>query len=170
MELTKARLLAQSHLVKTGLAAQGWTFKWDNAVKRFGLCKHSTKTITVSKHLTQLNPESEFEQVMLHELAHALVGPGHGHDWVWKQKARALGYIGQRTHTAQTPDLRYKGKCPAGHESTRQKRPTREVSCGKCSRSFNRAHLITWMDTFTRTPVHIAPVQVRPQARYRIGI
>jgi len=123
----------------------GWTFGWDRAVKRRGVCKHSTRTITMSAKLAALNSFEESEQTLLHEVAHALVGAGHGHDAVWLRKARSLGFKGGRTssRTNEVPPTLI-GRCPNGHESKRFRRPRRDVSCGRCSRSFNPRFLITW--------------------------
>ena len=49
------------------------------------------KEIGISKKLTQINEISESEDTVLHELAHALVGSGHGHNAVWKQMCVKIG-------------------------------------------------------------------------------
>ena len=81
-------------------------------------------------------------------MAHALAGPGVGHGAAWRRIARDLGYVGGRTHDGPIADerARWRGSCPAGHEFVRFRRPTRDLSCGRCSRGFSRAALITWRD------------------------
>ena len=50
-----------------------------------GLCLFDYKLIFIDKRI-----ESDFEDVLLHEIAHALVGkPGHGPEW--KKVARRMG-------------------------------------------------------------------------------
>lgn len=123
----------------------GWSFGWDRAVKRRGVCSHATETITMSRKLAVLNSYEESEQTLLHEVAHALVGAGHGHDAVWLRQARALGFKGSRTSkrtTEVTPTLI--GTCPNGHESKRFRRPRRATSCGRCSSRFDERYLIVW--------------------------
>ena len=42
------------------------------------------------------NGPEEVRDTILHEVAHALVGPGHGHDTVWKATAAQVGARPQR--------------------------------------------------------------------------
>ena len=35
---------------------------------------------------------SDIRDTLLHEIAHAIVGPGHGHDAVWQTAARRIGW------------------------------------------------------------------------------
>ena len=51
------------------------------------------------------NPNNEhgFENTVLHECAHLLVGHGHGHDLTWYAKAREIGCDGTRCHTFERP-------------------------------------------------------------------
>lgn len=96
----------------------GWRFKFDNAIKRAGNCNFTYKTITISKHMV-LAPNISMEQInniLLHEIAHAIVGHQHGHDDVWRSKAISIGCDGARCHTLSfTPPPRYVLKCPCGN-------------------------------------------------------
>ena len=63
-------------------AVAKWTFCFDHAKRRFGNCKYSKRQIRMSRHFLQ-NPKITMKNVrntMLHEVAHAIVGEGHGHD------------------------------------------------------------------------------------------
>jgi SprT-like family len=91
-----AESLALDLLVDTGLADVGWTFGFDRAKRRFGLCHYMNQKITVSAFSLPHRTEDDVRQTLLHEVAHALVGGGHGHDDVWLAQARALGYVGGR--------------------------------------------------------------------------
>lgn len=79
-----------------GLLQQGWGISWaPRAWQRAGLCDHDDRMIILSYKL-MANWEMEFcEQTILHEIAHALVGPGHGHDAVWMAKALEIGHSGR---------------------------------------------------------------------------
>lgn len=81
----------------------GWSFEWDNAKRRRGATHFNTKTITMSKHLTPIRTRAAVRNTILHEIAHALVGPSHGHDRVWRAKAISIGCNGERctSDTAQ---------------------------------------------------------------------
>ncbi len=70
-----------------------WTFNWDSDTKRYGACNHSERWIFATKKYVEKHSLMAFENTILHEIAHALVGKGHGHDNVWKEKAIEIGWI-----------------------------------------------------------------------------
>lgn len=125
---------------------ESWSFGFDNAKTRAGLCNYVTKRISVSKYLAAKYEDDEIHQVLLHEVAHALAGPGAGHGASWKSIAKSIGYEGKRLHGgAIAEDLApWVGTCPAGHTHYRYRRPSRPLACGKCSRRFDSANRISW--------------------------
>lgn len=143
-ELTRVRMWAQA-LIALHLEA-GWSFGFDSAKKRAGLCDYTRKRISVSRYLAARYDDDEIHQVLLHEVAHALAGERAGHGPRWKAIARDLGYVGKRTHDGAIADelAPWVGRCPAGHEFHRYRRPTRPLACGKCSRGFDARHVIEW--------------------------
>jgi predicted SprT family Zn-dependent metalloprotease len=124
-----------------------WTFDFDNAKTRAGLCNFTTKRISVSKYLAARYDDDEIHQVLLHEVAHAMVGSRAGHGARWKAQASELGYVGQRTHDGAIADelAPWVGTCPRGHVHYRYRQPKRMLACGRCSRSFDRANAIDWV-------------------------
>ena len=78
-----------------------WSFEFDNAVVRFGCCKYSKKLFSLTKELVLINNRKEIKDTILHEIAHALVGSGNGHNWVWKNKALEIGCNGERCCTIE---------------------------------------------------------------------
>ena len=129
--LSMARRMMDAH----GL--NDWHVKFDRATRRFGLCTYSTRTISISAPLTALNNEDEVVEVVRHEIAHALVGPGHGHGAVWRAKARAIGNNASRTHSAETPAGRWVAVCPSCGKTTKfQRRPRSIRACGPCCRAY----------------------------------
>lgn len=56
-----------------------------------GLCIHKDQTIVLNAHHIDTHPDAEILNTIRHEVAHAVLGPGHGHSEVWKNKARELG-------------------------------------------------------------------------------
>lgn len=123
-----------------------WSFAFDNARTRAGLCSYDKKRISVSRLLAARYDDDEIHQVLLHEVAHALAGAGAGHGPRWKKIGRDLGYEGKRLHGGAIADelAPWIGECPNGHVHYRYKRPTRVVSCAKCSRRFDPRFQIAW--------------------------
>lgn len=91
-----AKAAAMKLMKKHGLIRKGWTFEFDRAQYRLGQCDNNLKRITISKHFTGAANEDEFEQALLHEIAHALLPASVGHGWDWRLKAKEVGYRGSR--------------------------------------------------------------------------
>jgi hypothetical protein len=123
-----------------------WSFAFDNAKRRAGLCNYTQKRISVSRYLAARYDDDTNHQTLLHEIAHALAGPAAGHGSSWKRVARELGYVGGTTHDGETAiELApWVGVCPAGHTAYRHRKPTRQTSCVKCAPHFDQRHLFTW--------------------------
>ena len=94
MKREEARSLARSLMDASGLT--DWRFRFDHAKRRAGACMHTSRTISLSGPLTDLYDAETIRGVILHEIAHALVGPSHGHDAAWR---RAAGSIGRRAES-----------------------------------------------------------------------
>jgi len=126
--------LAHSLMQAHGLHLQGWRFALDNAVRRFGQCNHQKRTITVSRKLAAVNSEARMRNTLLHEIAHALVGPGHGHNSTWHARAVAIGCDGQRavdSGAAVKVTPQAVGTCPrCGLEIRRHRRA--RLGCRAC--------------------------------------
>lgn len=133
-------------LIALHLPGTEWSFGFDHAKTRAGLCNYTKQRITVSRYLAERFDDDEIHQVLLHEVAHALAGPKAGHGPAWKRVGAEIGYIGKRTHDGDTAiELApWVGACPAGHLHYRYRRPTKPLSCGKCSRRFDAANAIRW--------------------------
>lgn len=123
-----------------------WTFGFDHAKRRAGLCNYTARRISVSRYLAARFEDDEIHQILLHEVAHAMAGSKAGHGAAWKRIAREIGYVGGRTHDGEiAAELApWVGRCAAGHEYVRFRRPSGEHSCSACSPRFDRDHLISW--------------------------
>lgn len=127
----------------------------DRAKTRAGQCRFGTRTISLSEPLTRLHSDADVHDTILHEIAHALVGPEHGHDAVWRAKAISIGCSGERLVDADAPRVEgpWAGVCSAGHVYRRHRRPTRVLSCLTCSPTFDVSALLTW--TYQGRKVHM---------------
>lgn len=140
---TKITNLINKHLT-------GWTWRWDTAHSRYGCCRHHQKLITISKPLANLNEWSETKDTVLHEIAHAIVGPTHGHDKVWKNACRMIGARPERCYSSSRvvqPAPKYFAICPnckKVHYINRMPR-RRRYSCGRCSNGvFNPDYILNY--------------------------
>lgn len=151
MLLSEVTQMAKTLLAEHGLTQRGWIFDFDNAVKRCGCCNHRSRRITLSKHFATLNNEAIVKDTILHEIAHALVGPGHGHDYVWKAKAIEIGCSplrckSEHTHEGfvKTPS-KYIAICNSCNRlHYRNRLPKYRVSCAQCSNRFDEKYLLTF--------------------------
>lgn len=148
MDLVKAQELAVNLLYAHSLTNKGWRFQFDSAKRRFGCCKYHSKVITLSKELTMLNEEGRVKNTILHEIAHALVGAGHGHNRVWQKKAIEIGCDGKRCYSIDsvvTPKANYLALCPGcNREHKRMRRPTSNHSCGFCSNRYDERFKLSY--------------------------
>ena len=133
-------------LILLHLDATVWSFGFDNAKTRAGLCNFTDSHISVSKYLAAKYDDDEIHQVLLHEVAHAIAGPRAAHGALWKRTADELGYDGKRTHDGSAAHelAPWLGVCPGGHQHHRFRIPVKPLSCGVCGRGFTRANLIVW--------------------------
>jgi predicted SprT family Zn-dependent metalloprotease len=115
---------ANGLLRRYGLLDEGWKFEFHSKQRAMGTCKFSTKTICFSKHFIMSDPE-QVTDTLLHEIAHALVGEGHGHDEHWQRMA---AYIGARPKSCTT-------------EYTNTAKKNFRIKCEKCGWSITRFRL-----------------------------
>lgn len=97
------------------LASHGlhdWGFAFNRRKQAMGLCIYRRRTIELSIHLVERdNSWEEIRDTILHEIAHALVGPEHGHDQVWKRKCIEIGARPERCGKADMPEGHWKAHC-----------------------------------------------------------
>ena len=167
MDVARAVELGRELLERHGL--RDWSIVLDRAKRRAGVCRPARKEIGLSAPLTALHPEAEVRDTLLHEIAHALVGPHRGHDDLWRATALRIGCSGQRCSSPDAPAIEgdWVGTCPAGHRRTAHRRPSRPSACGRCATSFDPAHLYTW--TFRGQPAPMLPGYVAELERLRRG-
>jgi predicted SprT family Zn-dependent metalloprotease len=159
MDLYKAQTLAKELMTQHGLITNlpwtNWKFHFDNAKRIVGRCYTTRRCITLSKPITLLNDEAHIRNTILHEIAHALVGPGHGHDNVWKLMAIKVGAVPETYCSMDVvlPKPRYEAKCAiCGRVHSRYKRPRANalIIC-KCQAKSPIKHILVYKNTFGNT-------------------
>jgi hypothetical protein len=148
VDLQEAADLAVALMDRWGL--EGWRLQFDRARRRFGYCNHRQRTISLSRHLVGLNGREAVRDTILHEIAHALLPPRHGHDAVWRAKAREVGAAPRRSYGEEVaqPPSRWVGTCPGcGGQVGLHRRPRRSHSCWPCGGGrFDARFILSWKD------------------------
>lgn len=127
-----------------------WRVEWGHATRTWGQCLYVTRTIRLSWPITRLNGIDGLTDTVLHEVAHALAGPGTGHGPVWQEWCRAVGTDPSRCWDAATtnaPPARWHGTCPACGRIVERQRLTRKARrgcCPRCHREHDRYVLLEW--------------------------
>lgn len=144
MTLGRARQLA-IRLMKQHKLWPAWSFRFDRSKVRFGRCSYSTKEISLSQHLVELNDEEEVRETILHEIAHALAPRGAGHNAAWRAVARSIGCNAKRCYGDEVvrPQPKYKGTCPGCKRVIYRHRRTR-IACGRCTPVFDKRFVFRW--------------------------
>lgn len=128
--LAEAKALATRLMARHGLA--DWAFGFNSNKRRAGVCRYPARRrpgrIELSKHYVLRNPGHDVLDTILHEIAHALVGHGHGHDEVWRAKCVEVGARPERCYgeEIEMPKGRWRATCGGcGREHDRHRRPKR---------------------------------------------
>ena len=122
------------------LGARGWTFGYDRARRRLGVCRIADKRITLSTTLTQRLPAADVDDTIRHEIAHAIDAERRGrsgHDATWRALATACGARPERCYAGRTPDdptSAYVAAClRCGATSPLYRQPVRARRCAACA-------------------------------------
>jgi len=154
VDLREAWDLAHELIVRHGLV--GWSIEIDQAKRRAGVCRYDRKVIGLSAPITRLHAESEVQDTILHEIAHALAGPAAGHGPVWAETARRIGCSAQRCVPEDAPRVpgAWVGVCREGHMIERHKRPERVLMCGRCDATNDVDRVFEWVRHGRPAPMH----------------
>lgn len=142
-ELAAIEQMARDKMSEHGLFDKGYTFAWDKGTVRAGRCKTWMKYGVVTRGLISLSrpifskPENQSEalETILHEIAHALAGPKHNHDWKWRMVAKSIGCTAVRCHTmpVDRAPRPWVADCPCGLDHTMTRLPKHSKMCRGCS-------------------------------------
>jgi len=105
IKLHKIKEFANEQLKKWGLTGSydnDWCMVWDTKAKRrYGQCRYHKQEIGITKQLANINSIEETKDVVLHEIAHALTGIGHGHDALWRRMCIKVGARPERCYSSE---------------------------------------------------------------------
>ena len=87
-------LIAQTLLLRYKL--HNWNIIMTKSQYDYGECIFKHEIFKFSYILAERYGISTFIDTVLHEIAHAMVGPGHGHDITWKNAAKSIGCSGEQ--------------------------------------------------------------------------
>lgn len=156
-DLDAIAIRAQTLMSELGLALRGsslqstgWTFAFDRAKTRLGCCswerrRGGKRVISISRPFSEAHGWALMEDVVRHEIAHALDVDARGktdHGPHWRAWARRCGADPARLYEG-TADIRlppkYVGVCPScGDRIEYYRRPRRPGACATCCKKFSR--------------------------------
>lgn len=136
MTITEGLNLMQDFMSIHGLTQKGWTALVNDNRSRLGYCDWRKKRIALSSFHILHSKDDAVLDTILHEIAHALVGPSRNpHGEIWRNKALEIGCNGERCGHMNAPK-KYIGHCRnCGKECQKNRRI--KVACGKCCKQFN---------------------------------
>ena len=128
---------AQIILWELGLVDDDWSFKYDNAKRRAGLCNGRKKIISISRHFTKLNTDEEIMNTILHEVAHALAPEREHHGYRWRKVFKELLIKYKQPVKVSRCYDHNKVKMPKGKYA---------LECIKCDQSWQRHKKVWWLN------------------------
>ena len=140
MNKFEAKTLALLYMEQHRLA--DWKFEFENCKRSLGRCHYYDRKITLSEWYVKLNEESDVEDTILHEIAHALSWvrygrEGKGHGKLWKKVCIEIGATPQRVHKGiieyPKQHFKYVDTCGCGITYKRHRLTSnRGYRCPKC--------------------------------------
>ena len=153
MPLTQKEVSAEAHRILHELQTEyprlmGWRIRWHNKKRSLGTCDFVKKEIQLSRFFLASITMGRWQNVVRHELAHALAGPYAGHGPDWKAWARRVGARDERCENLEGKEghahkkvrlenARYIWECPSCHNQNalfrrRKYHNPKLYSCGLC--------------------------------------
>lgn len=105
MLLPEVLTLAEELLEETGLDRAGWTIRFERSSFEAGSCDYSSKEIRLAVSSMLAYDDEDVRQVIIHEMAHALLPPGAGHEKLWRAKVKELGGVPKKFAPKPEPTM-----------------------------------------------------------------
>ena len=127
-----AEVAAEAERLMSRHGLKGWSFQFEDASRQAGVCVFGLKVIGLSRLYCLHATDPQVKDTILHEIAHALVGPKHNHDAVWKAVARSIGCTGDRCHKVEFAPPRYIARCVTCGWAIKRDVRKRRAICTTC--------------------------------------
>ena len=141
--LTTIQAVAEMLMKKHGL--DDWSFRYHTKKRAVGTCYYQSKTIALSRYHAEQSELKDIVDTLLHEIAHALT-PGDSHGSRWVAACQRIGANPEKYFRGPVIDVPMKWtlECPVcGRQTKKARKPTRQLSCGRCSPTFDLKYLLT---------------------------
>ena len=109
-----------------------WSYDFDRATNRAGICRFDDKSLVLSNAYCIRSNVEDIHDTILHEIAHALVGPNHKHDRVWREQALEIGSTADVSSPLSGSRTRYIKTCSNCGWAVRAQRRNRRLICVRC--------------------------------------
>lgn len=119
-----AKINLPKYMEKYGLFSNGWKWGFNNRSTSAGITHWGKENkITLSNRFisSEKTTIQDIQNTILHEIAHALVGPHNKHNDIWKTKALEIGCNGKVCCNNFNENYNYTIKCTKGCEIRRMK-------------------------------------------------
>lgn len=111
--LALAENMCREMMALVGLTEHGWTFHWLPPATSLlltgefirGMTDLDTKTVHVAPEIPLVDGPHGTELVMIHEMAHAILGYGHGHCTHWAAICTLMGGIPEARSYSEPEDM-----------------------------------------------------------------
>jgi predicted SprT family Zn-dependent metalloprotease len=133
MDLEQLHAVARRELTRHGL--HDWRFGLAKTKRRLGACKYPTKQIEISEYYARHSPAETVLDTLLHEIAHAIAGPGAGHGPAWKAIARRLGATPRSCESSNTAVVEpgdWQATCPSCEQTVHYYRRPKSLRGYRC--------------------------------------
>ena len=125
-----------------------WQCSIHETKDRLGQCDPCSHLLSVCGECASSNiPDSYVYNVMLHEIAHALVGPGKGHGEEWVRTAQRIGCTGEARTIVPLPKSFYEwiGTCTqCGEEYPKNNVTKLEMVTLRCNNVSCQNKILKW--------------------------
>lgn len=140
-------LLIQASQLFRKYSLHGWSIDFRTYGLTLASCDYNTQTIRFNNYYVEFSSNRSILDTLKHEIAHALVGPGHGHNNVWKSMAEKVGATPKAisSEKAAIRPGRYRATCPncgRVYDKYRLPKYSRGYYCPRCGKEDGQLRFI----------------------------